>query len=63
MQPLVDLAGAGAYGTGSISPANIYPLDGDRFVPGLHARRHVGGDNWSADAAIRVIQNDPTGTA
>ena len=50
---------AGAYGTGSNSPANIYPLDGDRFVPGF-TPGHVGGDNWSADAAIRVIQNDPT---
>jgi hypothetical protein len=50
---------AGAYGTGSILPAKIYPLDGDRFVPGRHPL-HVGGDTWSADAAIRVIQNDPT---
>jgi hypothetical protein len=49
---------AGAYGTGSISPANIYPLDGDRFVPGF-TPGHVGGDNWSADAAIRYIQNQP----
>jgi hypothetical protein len=51
--------GAGAYGTGAIPPANIYPLEGDRFVPGRHPV-HVGGDNWSADAAIRVIENDPT---
>lgn len=50
---------AGAYGTGSILPGRIYPLDGDRFVPGRHPL-HVGGDNWSADAAIRVIQADPT---
>ena len=52
---------AGAYGTGSISPANIYPLDGDRFVPGIpppgFPATHVGGDNWSADAAIRYITN------
>jgi hypothetical protein len=51
--------GAGAYGTGAIPPANIYPLEGDRFVPGRHPV-HVGGDNWSADAAIRVIESDPT---
>lgn len=55
--------GTGAYGTGSISPANIYPLDGDRFVPGIPPAgvppAHVGGDNWSADAAIRFIQNEP----
>jgi predicted AlkP superfamily pyrophosphatase or phosphodiesterase len=50
---------AGAYGTDILSPGNIYPLDGDRFVPGF-TPGHVGGDNWSADAAIRVIGNDPT---
>jgi hypothetical protein len=49
--------GSGAYGTNAISPANIYPLDGDRFVPGF-TPGHTGGDNWSADAAIRVIEND-----
>jgi predicted AlkP superfamily pyrophosphatase or phosphodiesterase len=49
---------AGAYGTDILSPGNIYPLDGDRFVPGF-TPGHVGGDNWSADAAIRVIDNDP----
>ena len=49
---------AGAYGTGAISPANIYPLDGNRFVPGRDPA-HIGGDTWSADAAIRVIDNDP----
>lgn len=55
--------GTGAYGTGSISPANLYPLDGDRFVPGIPPAgfppAHVGGDNWSADAAIRFIMNEP----
>jgi hypothetical protein len=50
--------GAGAYGTGGLSPANIYPLDGNRFVPGFDPA-HIGGDNWSADAAIRFIQNEP----
>lgn len=50
---------AGAYGTGGMSPANIYPLDGNRFVPGFDPA-HIGGDTWSADAAIRVIQNDPS---
>ena len=49
--------GAGAYGTGSISPANLYPLEGDRFVPGP-TPGHIGGDNWSADAVIRYIEND-----
>jgi hypothetical protein len=55
--------GTGAYGTGSLSPANLYPLDGDRFVPGIPApgfpATHIGGDNWSADAAIRYIENQP----
>ena len=50
--------GAGAYGTGGISPANIYPLDGNRFVPGFDPD-HIGGDTWSADAAIRFIENEP----
>ena len=49
--------GAGAYGTGGILPGAIYPLEGDRFVPGRDDL-HVGGDNWSADAAIRVIEAD-----
>jgi Type I phosphodiesterase / nucleotide pyrophosphatase len=49
---------AGAYGTNAIRPGAIYPLDGDRFVPGRDDL-HVGGDNWSADAAIRVIEADP----
>jgi len=49
---------AGAYGTGSLSPANIYPLDGNRFVPGRDPA-HIGGDNWSANAAIEEINNDP----
>jgi hypothetical protein len=50
--------GANAYGTGSILPGRIYPLEGNRFVPGRDPA-HLGGDVWSADAAIRVIQNDP----
>jgi hypothetical protein len=49
---------AGAYGTGALSPANIYPLDGNRFVPGFDPA-HLGGDTWSADAAITEIHNDP----
>jgi Type I phosphodiesterase / nucleotide pyrophosphatase len=48
---------AGAYGTGTTSPANIYPLDGNRFVPGPDVA-HLGGDTWSADAAIDVIEGD-----
>ena len=50
---------SGAYGTGdrSQSPAHIYPLDGNRFVPGRDPD-HLGGDTWSADAAITVIENE-----
>jgi len=47
-----------AYGTGTLLPARIYPLDGNRFVPGFDPA-HLGGDVWSADAAIKVIENDP----
>ena len=47
---------AGAYGTRSIPPAQIYPLDGNRFVPGFDPA-HLGGDMWSADAAIRIIES------
>jgi hypothetical protein len=49
---------ANAYGTGTILPARIYNLDGNRFVPGFDPA-HLGGDIWSADAAIEVIENDP----
>lgn len=52
------LQNSGAYGTNALSPANIYPLDGNRFVPGFDPA-HIGGDNWSADAAIKIIENDP----
>jgi hypothetical protein len=50
---------ANAYGTGEILPGRIYNLDGNRFVPGFDPA-HLGGDVWSADAAITVIENDPT---
>ena len=50
--------GSPAYGTGSILPGRIYPLEGNRFVPGRDLA-HLGGDTWSADAAITVIENDP----
>ncbi len=48
-----------SYGTNVLSPANIYPLEGNRFVPGFDPA-HIGGDNWSADAAIQQINNDPS---
>lgn len=45
------------YGTASTSPALLYPLDGDRFVPGFDPAR-LGGDIWSVDAAIEMMQSD-----
>ena len=46
------------YGTSGIAPAWMYPLEGNRFVPGFDPA-HLGGDIWSADVAIEVIENDP----
>lgn len=45
------------YGTNTTSPALLYPLDGNRFVPGFDAAR-LGGDIWSVDAAIEMMQTD-----
>jgi hypothetical protein len=47
---------AGAYGTNTAQFAKIYPLDGNRFVPGRDPA-HYGGDMWSADAAVHMIQS------
>jgi hypothetical protein len=46
------------YGTGTTSPAWMYPLDGNRFAVGTD-RAHLGGDVWTADAAIEVMKNEP----
>jgi len=46
------------YGTLTTSPAWIYPEDGDRMVPG-YIEGHLGGDNWVADATIKIMQNEP----
>ena len=50
------------YGTGTTSPAWMYPLDGNRFAVG-NDPAHLGGDVWTADAAIKVMENEPTGRA
>ncbi len=47
-----------SYGTSGLAPAWMYPLEGNRFAPGFDPA-HLGGDIWSADVAIDVIQNDP----
>jgi hypothetical protein len=49
--------GSEDYGTNSTSPALLYPLDGHRFVPGFNSAR-LGGDVWSVDAAIEMMQAD-----
>lgn len=45
------------YGTGTTSPAWMYPLDGNRDVPG-NDPAHQGGDVWVADAAMQVMENE-----
>ena len=45
------------YGTLTTAPAWIYPEDGDRMVPGFN-EGHLGGDNWVADATIKIMQNE-----
>jgi predicted AlkP superfamily pyrophosphatase or phosphodiesterase len=47
-----------SYGTSALAPAWMYPLEGNRFAPGFDPA-HIGGDTWSADVAIQVIENDP----
>ena len=42
------------YGTGL---STVYTLDGSRFVPG-HDPAHQGGDTWTADAAIEVMNHE-----
>lgn len=42
-----------SYGTG----ADLYPLDGNRFVPGFDKER-LGGDIWTTDVALALMQNE-----
>ena len=46
------------YGTGTTSPAWMYPLDGNRFVPG-NDPEHLGGDVWVADAGMAMMEHEP----
>ncbi len=41
---------------------NPYPLDGNRFVPGDDPA-HLGGDIWTVDAAIAVMEREDWGAA
>jgi type I phosphodiesterase/nucleotide pyrophosphatase len=45
------------YGTATTSPAWMYPLDGDRYAVGTDPQ-HRGGDIWTADTAIKVMENE-----
>jgi hypothetical protein len=45
------------YATLTTPPAWIYPEDGDRMLPGT-IEGHLGGDNWVADATIKIMQNE-----
>jgi hypothetical protein len=45
------------YGTNDTAPAWIYPEDGDRMIPG-NITGHLGGDNWVADATIKIMDNE-----
>ena len=45
------------YGTDTTSPAWMYPLDGNRFAVG-DDQDHLGGDVWTADAAIELMRNE-----
>lgn len=45
------------YGTKSKEPTWLYPLDGNRFVPG-NDPEHLGGDAWVADAAMTLAEKE-----
>jgi Type I phosphodiesterase / nucleotide pyrophosphatase len=53
----VDASSSLTYGTGTTSPAWMYPLDGNRFAVGDDPA-HLGGDVWTADAAIEVMKHE-----
>ncbi|MFN8194587.1 MAG: alkaline phosphatase family protein [Nocardioidaceae bacterium] len=52
----VDSASSKTYDT-NLSPARLYPLDGDRYTIGKDPA-HYGGDVWAADAAIAAMDNE-----
>ena len=53
----VDASSSMTYGTGTTSPAWMYPLDGNRFAAG-NDPAHLGGDVWTADATIDVLRHE-----
>ena len=46
------------YGTGTTSPAWMYPLDGNRLAVGRDPA-HLGGDVWVADAGMAMMEREP----
>ena len=40
-----------------LSPARLYPLDGNRYTVGLDPA-HEGGDVWATDAALEVMRQE-----
>ena len=46
-----------AYGTTTTTPAWVYPEDG-RYAPSEYVG-HESGDAWVADAALKIIDNEP----
>jgi hypothetical protein len=52
--PRFSVECAEPYGTGF---STIYSLDGSRYVPG-HDPAKAGGDVWTADAAIEIMQRE-----
>ena len=52
----VNSASSMKYDTG-ISPAWLYPLDGNRYTVGFDPK-HEGGDVWAADAAVATMKNE-----
>ena len=53
----VDASSSMTYGTGTTSPAWMYPLDGNRFAVG-NDPAHLGDDVWTTDAAITLMRNE-----
>lgn len=53
----IESASANDLGTASTSPAWMYPLDGNRWIPGTDPE-HLGGDVWVADAAMKIMARE-----
>jgi len=47
------------YGTATTSPAWMYPVEGNRDVPGTDSEGHEGGDVWVTDVAFEVMDHEP----